>query len=76
MDLVNFKREHDHHVQHVDRVRSIRHVINTATPKSLGLKHLASRPKKQQLIDDRQQQIAKENRKLMERMTTVSNYYF
>ena len=72
MDLVNFKREQSYHIQHVERVRSVKHVINTATPDSLGLKHLATRPKKQQLIDDRQQAIAKENRKLMERMTAVS----
>ncbi len=32
---------------------------------------MASRPKKQQLIDDRQQSIAKENKKLMERMTKI-----
>jgi len=71
MDIVNFKREQEYHQQHIERVRGIRHVINTATPSSLGLKHLATRPKKQQLIDDRQQAIAQENRKLMERMTTI-----
>ena len=75
MDLVKFKREQDHHIQHVERVRNVKRVINTDTPQSLGLKHLATRPKKQQLIDDRQQMIAKENRKLMERMTTVSTLY-
>lgn len=71
MDIVNFKREQEYHMQHVERVRTVRHVINTDTPSSLGLKHLATRPKKQQLIDDRQQAIAKENRKLMERMTAI-----
>lgn len=72
MDIVQFKREQEYHKQHVERVRSVKHVINTSTPSSLGLKHLETRPKKQQLIDDRQQAIAKENRKLMERMTAVS----
>lgn len=71
MDIVNFKREQEYHQQHIERVRSIKHVINTSTPATLGLKHLATRPKKQQLIDDRQQAIAQENRKLMERMTTI-----
>jgi hypothetical protein len=71
MDIVNFKREQQYHQQHIERVRGIKHVINTATPSSLGLKHLATRPKKQQLLDDRQQAIAQENRKLMERMTTI-----
>ena len=47
-------------------------VLSTSTPSSLGLKHLATRPKKQQLIDDRHQQVAKENRKLMEKMTKVT----
>lgn len=74
MDLVKFKREQEYHIQHVERVRNVKRVINTDTPNSLGLKHLATRPKKQQLIDDRQQAIAKENRKLMERMTVVSLY--
>jgi hypothetical protein len=40
-------------------------------PTSLGLKHLIVRAKKQQLVDDRRQEIAKENRKLMENMAKV-----
>ena len=47
-------------------------VISTSTPSTMSLKHLSSRPKKQQLIDDRRQEIAKENRKLMENMAKVS----
>ena len=37
----------------------------------MGLKHLATRPKKQQLIDDRRQAIARENKKLMENMAKI-----
>lgn len=45
---------------------------SSSTPESLGLKHLAVRPKKQQLIEDQRQKIAKENAKLMNGMTKVS----
>ncbi len=44
---------------------------STSMPTSLGLKHLIVRAKKQQLVDDRRQEIAKENRKLMENMAKV-----
>lgn len=44
---------------------------STSRPESLGLKHLATRPKKMQLIEDRRQEIAKENAKLMSLMTKV-----
>jgi hypothetical protein len=44
---------------------------SATTPESLGLKHLAFRPKKQQLIEDQRQQVAKENAKLMSGMTKV-----
>lgn len=71
MDIIAVTREMEQHRLHVMRVRNMQPTLDTSTPKSLGLKHLASRPKKQQLIDDRQQSIAKENKKLMERMTKV-----
>ena len=50
-------------------------IISTSTPSTMSLKHLSSRPKKQQLIDDRRQEIAKENRKLMENMAKVSTIH-
>lgn len=71
MDLVKHKRDMEHHQAHIIRVRNMTAHVDTSTPSSLGLKHLATRPKKQQLIDDRHQMIAKENRKLMERMTKI-----
>ncbi len=44
-------------------------------PHSLGLKHLASRPKKQQLIEDRLTLTANENAMMMERISNiVSNF--
>lgn len=48
-------------------------MCSTSRPESLGLKHLALRPKKMQLIEDRQQAVAKENAKLMEIMTGIMN---
>eukprot|EP01038_Epipyxis_sp_PR26KG_P016082 gene16082-21843_t len=71
MDIVQFKREQEQHKLHRLRVRNIQPVISTSTPESLGLKHLKTRPKKQQLIEDRRQMVAKENAKLMERMTKI-----
>ncbi len=47
-------------------------ICSTFKPESLGLKHLALRPKKMQLIEDRRQMVAKENAKLMGLMTAVS----
>ena len=69
-------RNMEQHKLHVMRIRNMQPTTDTSTPKSLGLKHLATRPKKQQLIDDRQEDIAKENKKLMERMTKVCKYLY
>lgn len=71
MDIIGVTRSMEQHRAHTYRIRNMEGTIDTTTPKSLGLKHLASRPKKQQLIDDRQAAIAKENKKLMERMTKI-----
>jgi len=69
MDIVTFKRNKEQHKLHLERIRNIQSVVNTSKPESLGLKHLAHRPKKQQLIDDQRQVVAKENAKMMEMMT-------
>jgi hypothetical protein len=50
-------------------------IRSSSTPESLGLQHLAIRPKKQQLIEDRRQTVAKENAKLMGLMTKVFSSY-
>lgn len=71
MEIVKHKREMEHFQQHLERIRNVTHCTDTSTPHSLGLKHLATRPKKQQLIEDRHQEVAKENKKLMERMTKI-----
>ena len=71
MDILTATRQMQDHKEHLERLKSIRPCIDSSVPKSLGLKHLASRPKKQQLIDDRNATVAKENKKLMERMTAI-----
>ena len=71
MDVLKHKRELEEYRRHKERVRNQRPLIDTTTPHSLGLKHLATRPKKQQLIEDRRQSVANENAKLMERMAKI-----
>ena len=75
MDIVNFMREQEEFQRHIKRVQNVQPCTDTSTPKSLGLKHLALRPKKQQLIDDRNHVIAQENKKMMEKMTKVKYLY-
>ena len=71
MDILTATRQMQDHKEHLERLKGIKPCIDSSVPKSLGLKHLASRPKKQQLIDDRNAMVAKENKKLMERMTAI-----
>ena len=71
MDVLKHKRELDEYRRHKERVKNQRPLIDTTTPHSLGLKHLATRPKKQQLLEDRRQNVANENAKLMERMAKI-----
>lgn len=70
-DIVAYERNRKLHKMHRDRISKMKPCIDTTTPKSLGLKHMYHRPKKQQLIDDRRQLIAFENRRLMEHMTKI-----
>ena len=71
MDVLKQKRELEDYRRHIQRVKNQRPLIDTTTPHSLGLKHLATRPKKQQLVEDRRQSVANENAKLMERMAKI-----
>ena len=70
-DIVAYERNRKLHKMHRDRIAKMKPCIDNTTPKSLGLKHMYHRPKKQQLIDDRRQVIAFENRRLMEHMTKI-----
>lgn len=71
METVKHKRDMQTYQEHRERLRRIAPCTDTTTPLSLGLKHLATRPKKQQLIEDRHRVIAMENKQLMERMTKL-----
>lgn len=71
METVKHKRDMQTYQEHRERLRSLAPCTDTSTPLSLGLKHLATRPKKQQLIEDRHRVIAMENKQLMERMTRL-----
>lgn len=73
-DIIQYKRNLKNIRRHNDRIRAVKSCIDTSTPKSLGLPHLKTRPKKKQLIEDRHQTVAKENRKLMENMIKVRPY--
>jgi len=71
MEGVQHQRAMKTYQEHRERLRHVSPCTDTRTPHSLGLKHLATRPKKQQLIEDRHQVVAKENKQLMERMTKL-----
>ena len=71
METVKHKRDMQTFQEHRERLKNITPCTDTTTPHSLGLKHLATRPKKQQLIEDRHRVVAMENRQLMERMTKL-----
>lgn len=71
METVKHKRDMQTFQEHRERLKNIAPCTDTTTPHSLGLKHLATRPKKQQLIEDRHRVVAMENRQLMERMTKL-----
>ena len=59
------------HKLHRDRLASIKPSVDCNTPSTVNMKHLTHRLKKKQLADDRQQEIALENRKLMEKMAKI-----
>ena len=71
MEIVKHKRDIKTYQEHRERLDNILACTDTSTPSSLGMKHLATRPKKQQPIEDRHQMVAKENKQLMERMTKL-----
>jgi hypothetical protein len=71
-DIIQYKRNRSLYKEHLKRVRGPNALIDSSVPKSLGLKHLQTRAKKKQLMEDRSQLVAKDNKLLMERMTSVS----
>lgn len=70
-DIIQYKRNRTLYKEHLKRVRGQNALIDTNVPKSLGLKHLQTRAKKKQIMEDRSQLVAKDNKLLMERMTAI-----
>jgi len=55
------------------RLASVTKTTDSGPPRAMHMKHLDLRMKKKQMIEDRKQVIANENRKLMEKMTDIVN---
>jgi hypothetical protein len=72
MDLIQYQRDVNMQKQHVEALRSIKPLTDSSKPSSMNYTHLAKRAKKKQMTDDRNYEIAMENRKLMVKMTEVS----
>ena len=53
------------------RLASVTKTTDSGPPRAMHMKHLDLRMKKKQMIEDRKQVIATENRKLMEKMTDI-----
>jgi hypothetical protein len=72
-DVIAYERNKALHRDHIKRIRNMKPVIDSKPPRSMGpsMIHLKTRPKKQQLIDDRRHMIAMENKKMMENMTKI-----
>jgi hypothetical protein len=72
-DVIAYERNRRLHKEHMERIRNMKPVTDSKPPRSMGpsMIHLKTRPKKQQLIDDRRHMIAMENKKMMENMTKI-----
>jgi len=67
-DVVASKRHLDKHMVHRRRIDTMRSSVDSSGPTTKNMVHLKQRLKKRQLVEDRRQQIAFENSKLMEKM--------
>eukprot|EP01041_Mallomonas_annulata_P013534 gene13534-28697_t len=70
-NITEFRRLKLYYEKHHSELQHASSKISAETPSSCNLKHLETRAKKKQLIEDRHQAIANDNRKLMEKMTTI-----
>lgn len=69
MEYIRQKQAYELHRQKLRTMNSTIEVDNA--PAEATMKHLLSKAKKQQLIEDRHQEIANDNRKLMEKMSQI-----
>ncbi|GMH89141.1 hypothetical protein TrST_g3310 [Triparma strigata] len=70
-DVIARRRERKGHNMHRQRLKDSRAQVDQNVPDTTSMKHLRNRAKKRQMADDRLQQIAIENRKLMEKMAAI-----
>ncbi|GMH91239.1 hypothetical protein TL16_g12000 [Triparma laevis f. inornata] len=70
-DVIARRRERKGHNMHRQRLKDSRAQVDRDVPDTTSMKHLRNRAKKRQMADDRLQQIANENRKLMEKMAAI-----
>ena len=54
---------------HMEKLRKVKPTLNLKKPKAF--KHLKSRAKKEQMLEDRYTEIERENRILLEKMTSI-----
>lgn len=74
MDLIRYQHDLEFQKTHMKTLQNIKPLVNTSSPSTLQLKHLNARAKKRQMTEDRNFEIALENRKLMVKMTEVKYY--
>ena len=70
-DVIARRRERKNHVMHRQRLKDSKSITDSMTPNTTNMTHLRNRAKKRQMADDRLQDIAHENRKLMEKMAAI-----
>lgn len=71
--IIEIKKEKMVYKMHRDRLKAAGAMVQMDTPACMNLQHLVTRAKKKQLTEDRHQIIANENRKLMDKMTSIMN---
>ncbi|CAN0178924.1 unnamed protein product, partial [Discosporangium mesarthrocarpum] len=69
--LIAVKRELTEQKFHVQRVLDARSLVDTVAPYCVSMPHLIARPKKKQMQEDRQREIAQENYSLMHRLAGI-----
>lgn len=70
-NITEFRRLQLYYKNHRNSLTHAEPSVSLEAPSTLGMKHLETRAKKKQLIEDRHHEIANDNRKLMEKMTAI-----
>ncbi|GMI36117.1 hypothetical protein TrCOL_g3762 [Triparma columacea] len=70
-DVIARRRSRKAHTLHRQRLKDTSRQVDSNEPETTNMTHLRVRAKKRQMADDRLQEIANENRKLMEKMSAI-----